>query len=63
MPVPRIDRHLNDSQQDAEGREEALGALPVLLVLLHAVFKIRDAASIAVTHEAIHLGLEDIEVT
>jgi hypothetical protein len=39
-------------------REKALGALPVLLMLFHAPFKISNVAAVAVAHESGHLRLQ-----
>ena len=58
MPVPRLDGYFNDGEQHAEGSQKSLGALPVLLVALHAVFEFGDASAVSVAHEAGHLRLQ-----
>jgi hypothetical protein len=56
--APRPDRYFSYGQQDAKGSQKALCALPVLLMLLHAVLKVGDAAAVAVAHESGHLRFE-----
>ena len=58
----RCDGDLDDSQDHAECCEEALGALPVLFMAIHAMFQIGNAATVSVAHEAAQLRLQHIQV-
>jgi hypothetical protein len=60
--VPGFYGDFKDGEEDAEGGNEAFGALPVLLVAVHAALQLRDAAAVAVAHQAGDLCFEDGEV-
>ena len=42
MPVPGFDSDFDHREKHTDSREKSLGALPVLLVAIHAVFEIRQ---------------------
>ena len=50
MPVPCLDGNLDEREQHTHRGEEPLRPLPILLVLFHAAFELRDAATVAVAH-------------
>ena len=60
--MPCIQRNFSHGKNNAESRHESLGALPVLLVALHASLEVGDAAAISIAHQATHLRLQDTEV-
>lgn len=62
MPVPRIDRYLDNREQHTECCHESFGALPVLLVHLHAAFEVGNSAAIPVARQPIHLSLQDTQI-
>jgi hypothetical protein len=62
MAVPGFDGYFDDSEQNAYGGQETLGALPALLVVFHAAFEVGDAAAVAVAGETVHLRFENAQV-
>jgi hypothetical protein len=62
MPTPRLHGHFDDCEEHTDRGQKSLGALSVLLMLLHTPFKIGDAPTIAIAHEPGHLLLKHAEV-
>jgi hypothetical protein len=48
MPVPCLYGNLDHCEQHAKRRKKALGALPVLLVAIHAAFQIGQTSAVTV---------------
>ena len=57
MPMPRSDGYFHNREQNAESCQKPLGALPVLLVLLHAALQVCDASAVSIPYQAAHLRL------
>ncbi len=58
MLMPRLNGHFNNREQNAERGQKSLGALPVLLMALHAPLQFRDASAVTVAHQPSHLCLQ-----
>ena len=56
VAMPGLQCNLNYGDDDAGRGEEALGALPVLLVALQAPLQVRDAPAVTIAHQSRHLG-------
>ena len=62
MPAPRLHGQFDDCEEHTDRGQKSLGALSVLLMLLHAPFKIGDAPTIAIAHEPGYLLVKHAEV-
>lgn len=51
--MPGFDGDLDDGKHNAERRNEAFGALPVLLMALHAALQIGDATAVSVAQYSV----------
>ena len=49
-------------QDHADGSQKALGALPILLVPVHAPLQLRELAAASIAHQRGHLGFERAQV-
>ncbi len=62
MPVPSLHGNFHYGEKHAHRRKETFGALPVLLVALHAAFQIGQASAITVAHQAAHLRFQHAQI-
>src|SRR3954468_16725153 len=62
MPMPGLHNDFNHRKKNTHRGEKTLGALPVLLVLLHPALEVRHTPPVAVTHQSIHQSFQYAQI-